>query len=112
MIDLGPTQVLYLRANDRWYPDQRKDEDPRHQWRRVDIPHSEFDALVHCERCDRSSLELANEWLRREGIDWNEAALWVEGSDPKGRTLFMARKDFENSQCEGERRSVADRWVP
>lgn len=107
----GKPTLWYRGSTQTWAANMRKDEDPRHQWRRMEIPHFKMDALIHCERCDRSSLELVDKWLRRQSIDWREEAMW-EDLDPKGRTLIMARNDFENSICEGERRNVEGRWVP
>ena len=104
----GQPARYYLRSDHYWWRDERKDEDPRHQFCELA---GDCAGLVQCHRCERSYVVLIAEWMEGQTPGWSSGTVSWDKVDPKRRTTGQAMVDFENTQCEGERRQ-RERWVP
>lgn len=98
----------FFRSDGFWHWDARKDEDPRHQF---------CDAKMHdhlitwCHRCDKGYVELVGDWMEVQTPGWASGTKPWQEFDPLHRDHKQARRDFENSTCEGERRK-REEWGP
>lgn len=107
-IGIDPGYQVFLRDDGVFYRDSREDEDPRHQF---------CDAKTHdhritwCHRCNKGYVELAGLWMEAQTPGWSDAKKTWQEVDPLHRDHKQARRDFESSTCEGERR-MREEWGP